>query len=98
MTLPIFQTQDKDLTLLQNRWASEINPVLRLPLTQGLTLNGISLISGVNVINHLLDRKQQGWIVTDIDGIAAIYRSQPFNSKTLTLTSNATVVVNLYVY
>lgn len=94
MTLPQKLTLDQ----MQNRWASLIEPTLSNPLVQGNILKGISLINGVTVINHLLSRMQQGWMIVDINAAATIYRSQPLNDKTLTLTSNASCVVNLYVF
>lgn len=98
MSLPYFQTPDRILSMLQSQWASLLNPLLSNAVSKGNLLTGISLANGTTVINHLLDRNQQGWILTDVTGAAAIYRSQPFNSKTLTLTSNAAVTVNLLVY
>lgn len=79
-------------------WKSQLQPVINFPPNQGVLLTNIPLINGVTVINHLLGRQQQGWIQTDINGTATIYRSQPFNSSTLTLTSNAAVTINLWCY
>lgn len=98
MSLPIYHTDDVSLSLMQTVWASSLNPIIANPLTQGNLLTGVSLINGVNVINHKLSRVQQGWIITDQDGIASIYRSKVFGPQTLTLTSNAAVVVNIYVF
>ena len=98
MSLPIFITQDKNFSLLQTNWASALNPLLNNPMSKGIFLAGVPLINGNTVINHLLSRMQQGWILTDINGAANIYRSAPFNGTTLTLNSSAAVTVNLYVY
>lgn len=98
MQLPKFKNDDQDLQLLQDKWASILNPVLKNPILDGNFLMTVSLKNGVTVINHLLSRKQQGWILIDQAGAAAIYRSQPFNSTTLTLTSNAAVTVSLLVF
>lgn len=91
-----FQTQDKDFQLLQSSWSSSLNPLLANPITGGVMLTGILLTSGVNTINHLLGRKMQGWVITDQNGAAAVYRSKPFNALTLTLTSDANVTVDIY--
>ena len=98
MSLPIFQDDNKNLMLLETSWASQINPILNNPILNGLQLTNIVLNNGTNVINHKLQRTQQGWFITDQNGAASIYRSQPFNSTTLTLTSNASVAVNLWVF
>ncbi len=96
--LPIFQDENKNFMLQQTNWASAINPVLVNPLTNGIFLKNVSLVGGANVINHLLSRQQQGWTITDIDSAVTIYRSQPLNDKTLTLTSSGTALVTIYVF
>lgn len=72
------------------KWATELDPIIRNQLIRGI-LVPVKLINGVTVINHLLGRKQVGFIITDIDGAAIIYRSKPLNDLTLTITSNAAV-------
>ncbi len=96
--LPIFKDQSQNLMLMQNKWASELNPILALPLNNMVITKGVELSVGVNVINHKLGATPQGWIITDIDGVATIYRSAPFSKLTLTLTSSAAVTVNLGVF
>lgn len=96
--LPIYQDENKNFMLHQTRWASILGPVIANPVQDGIVLKGVSLVIGANAINHLLSRKQQGWIVTDIDGLATIYRSLPFNDKTLNLTSSNNVTVDIYVF
>ncbi len=82
----------------QTRWAQEINPVISFPPVNGTLLSGVNVVSGSNVINHKLGRTPQGWIITDISNAATIYRSAAFNSLTLTLTSNATATLSLWVF
>lgn len=94
MALP----QKLPLDLMQTQWASQLNPVLANQLNSASVLKNVALVNGDNVINHKLGRALQGWFVSDIDGAASIYRSQPLNNLTLTLTSNASVTVNLVVF
>jgi hypothetical protein len=67
-------------------------------LMQGLLLKNIALNIGDNVINHLLGRMMQGWILTDQSAGATIYRSQPLNDKTLTLNASAGLTISLWVF
>lgn len=90
--------QQLDLPKMQTTWAQQLNPVIANALVQGQQLNNIQLINGVTVVNHKLGRKMQGWIVVDMDAASIIYRSQPFNALTLTLTSNAAVSISLWVF
>lgn len=94
MQLPLKLPYDQ----LTSRWKSILDPIIGNPVTNPTLLSSISLTTGVNVINHKLGQMQQGWIITDIQGVANVYRSQPFNDKTLTLTSDADVTINLMVF
>ncbi len=101
MSLPTFQTDLLELSLMQTRWAQQINPVLQAPANQSLLLKNISLVAGTNVINHLLGRKLQGWIIVRKRANAAVYDTQDSNQSpqlTLTLVSDNPVVVDLEVY
>lgn len=82
----------------EDRWSSIIEPVLQLPPNNGILRKNIAITTGVNVINTLLGKQQQGWIITDIDAVANLHRSQPFNNLTLTLTSSAPCNISLWVY
>lgn len=92
--LPLKLPQDQ----LQSRWKSILDPLLANNMNSISVLSDVPLNSGVNVINHLLGKVQQGWVLVDKQGVADIYRSQPFNATTLTLTSSASVVVSIGVF
>lgn len=96
--LPTLQTQDLTIQLMQTRWKALLDPLLSSQLLDGLLLTNLSLAIGANRINHLLGRRQIGWFLTDIAGPAQIYRSAPFDDKTLELTTNASVDINLWVF
>lgn len=83
---------------LQARWASQLNPLLANPANAMSILDNVVLKIGNNVINHKLGKVQQGWIITDIQGVSSIYRSAPFNNLTLTLNSSAAVTVSIGVF
>lgn len=75
-----------------------MQPIISKPQAQANILSQVVLVPGANVINHLLGRKLQGWQIVDIDGVASLYRSQPNNDLTLTLTSSAAVTVGILVF
>jgi hypothetical protein len=87
-----------DLNNLSTHWRSMLNPALAQPMLGVNIIPNIQLAVGPNVINHKLGQQMQGWFVTDIQGMATIYRSAPMNSTTLTLTSSAAVTINLGVF
>jgi hypothetical protein len=80
------------------KWAAALNPMLANPFNSTSVLSDVKLKVGTNVINHLLGQTMQGWMLTDIQGVASIYRSAPFNNLTLTLTSDAAVTVSIGVF
>lgn len=92
-----FNGLGQGLELMQESWKGQLDPLLKLPPNQGLFLT-VTLASGDNVINTKLARVQQGWIVTDQNAAALIYRSAPFNDKTLTLNASAAVTISLWVF
>ncbi len=96
--LPTQQTNDLVLSQLQTRWTSILNPVIGNPLNNMRQIEDVVLSVGANTINHKLGYKMQGWVVTDIQGAAVIYRSAPFNDKTITLNASAPVTISLGVF
>jgi len=101
MALPIQYTTNKDLQMMQTKWKSELDPVLANPTTNSLILKGVSLSVGVNVINHRLGRKLQGWKLTRQRSMASIYDDQDTNQSpelTLILVSNAATNVDIEVF
>lgn len=84
--------------LMQTKWASQLNPVLANPLNSVSILKNVDLLTGANIINHLLGREMQGWMILDIDAAVVPYRSAPFNNLTLTLTASAPCTVNIGVF
>lgn len=97
-SLPIYKSSDTNYMLQQNSWARTLNPIIANPITNPTILENINLIAGKNVINHLLGVTMQGWWIIDQQAAASIYRSAPFNDKTLTLTSSAQVTISLAVF
>lgn len=114
MSLPIIQTTDKNIQLLQTRWASFINPIITAAPNNNLILINVPLVNGTNTINHGLGRNLQGWyIVRRRQWLSSgtptaydIYDKQDSNTTpqlTLILTCNEgtkanPVLVNLVVF
>jgi hypothetical protein len=101
MQLPLFQTAIKELSLLQTRWKSLLDPFLASSSAQSSILPQISLINGTTIVNHKLGRKLTGWSIIRQRASASIYDTQDSNQTpnlTLTLVSSAAVVVDLEVF
>lgn len=94
MELPLKLESDQ----MQSRWKSILDPILSNPLNDVRILPMVLLKTGDNIIDHRLGKKMQGWVITDLNGAAVIYRSAPLNDKTITLNSNANVTIALGVF
>lgn len=102
MSLPKFKSDDQSLTLMQSAWASQLDPVLKLPINSGVLLKSVPLLVGQNLVNHRLGRKLQGYFITRMRSIHSdIYDTQDSNRTpdlTLLLNSSAAVVVDILVF
>jgi hypothetical protein len=71
-------------------------------LIDGILLEGESIPATTNtVINHKLGRRIKGWVVTDQDAAATIYRvtvSGEDTAKQITLYASAAVTIDLWVF
>lgn len=87
------------LPLMLTKWASQLNPVLSNIMVQGKAVNGVILAANTPlVINTQLGRVQQGYIITDQNSAANVWRTQPYNDLTLTLEASANTTLNLWVF
>ena len=95
------QTGDRNTNQLQTNINSALAPLLQNPLLTGQVLNSVTLVAGVNIINHGLGRPLLGWVLTRQRGLSDIYDAQDANTQpalTLALSANFAVVVDLYVF
>lgn len=93
--------QQLPLDQMQNKWAAQLDPVIKNPTNNSSILKNVSLVSGTNVVNHKLGRPLQGWNPTRIRASATFYDMQDTNQTpqlTLVLVSSATVIIDLEVF
>lgn len=100
MSLPIFNTQDSTLSMMQVKWASQLNPLLSNTLNKAYILKNVPLAIGDNVINHLQGEALNGYIVVGMNGgYSQIYDiPSPQPKLTLILNSSAVVTISLAVF
>jgi hypothetical protein len=87
--------------IAQDRWASQLDPVIASAPNNSNILKNVVLAIGSNVINHKLGRVLQGWQLVRIRAAATIYDNQDSNQTpdlTLILVSNAVVTIDLEVF
>lgn len=100
--LPSFNTNDPAFGRMQSAWSNALNPLVDLPLLQGVLVKNIELTAGANIVNHGLGRSPQGYIITRAqDAATALYDTQASNPRpalTLLITSSATCRVDLWIF
>ncbi len=100
MSLPQFNTSDRILSMMQSRWASQLDPVVENPLLKGVILKDVTLAIGDNTVDHKLQRVPQGYLVIDMkDVFSQIFRKESsMPTLNIILNSSALTVVTLYVF
>lgn len=86
---------------MENRWATMLEPVINRPQNNSNILKNVSLVSGVNVINHKLGRNLEGWKTSRVRAAATFYDQQDANPTpelTLILVSSADAIIDLEVF
>lgn len=95
MSLPLL----KDPSLMQTGWKKILDPVVANQIIKGLAIKDIVLDASVpRTIQTTLNRMQQGWFLIDNMANSVIWRTQPFNSVTLTLESSADTTISIWVF
>lgn len=101
-SIALVQTQDRTVNQLQQNIRQAVDPLLSNPENLGLLITSVILSIGSNTINHGLGRVLQGWSIVRLrNTFAQIYDTQdgnPSPAKTLLLTSDTLVTVDLYVF
>lgn len=100
-SLPLQQTDDHDVSLMQTKWKSIIDPLLANPISSSFVLPRLTLASGDNVINHFLGRKILGWIVVGNNAATTFYDKQASNQQpqlTLILNASGACTISLLVF
>lgn len=87
--------------LANSKWAASLNPVIANPLMSGRLIKSVVLATGVNTINHGLQRALRGYLVVLKSANVTIYDSQLTNQTpdlTLILNASGAATVSLYVF
>ncbi len=85
--------------LANPKWASEINPILSMPILNGNMVSEVRLAATTPLaINHLLGRLPQGWFLTDNSANAVIWRTKAFSQYTITLEASAATTISFWIF
>lgn len=89
-----------NLSMMQDQWASQIDPVLTNLLVNGQLLTNQTLSVGTTAINHKLGRKPLGWFLVAQMGPATVYQAatQPLPNLALSLVSDTAITTSIWVF
>lgn len=99
--LPYQQTDDRQFNQFQQALSSALQPITSLPTATSSLLTSISLVAGVNTINHKLNRKLLGWYPVRVRAESTLWDEQDTNpnpTQTLILNCTNDVVIDLIVF
>lgn len=95
------QTQNYELSRVQDNVANAFAQVLGNPLTSGQVVGPFTLAVGSNTVSHGLGRPLTGWIQIRSSAATSLYDAQKSNTnsgQTLLLNSSAISTVSLFVF
>jgi hypothetical protein len=95
--LPLIKNPD-DINVVLPKWKSQLDPILATRLVTGRQVMGVVLSTTATVIYHKLDRLPIGWVLSDQNASAVVYRTAPMTPTTITLAASAPCSVSLWVY
>ena len=79
--------------------ARVLNPIISNIWLQGVQVSGLVMIANTpNSFNHGLGRAPKGWALVDNTASATIWRTQNFNSTSLTLESSANTTISVWIF
>ena len=94
-------TESEELNKIQDYVSAAIGDLANNRLINGIILKNIKLVSGLNEIEHKLNRQLIGWKIIRIRTNAQVWDEQDANkrsAKTLLLQASAPVTIDLYVF
>mgnify|MGYP007071572762 CR=1 FL=1 len=90
-----------DLAQIQDNVRDIHQVLIQNPLMDGIMIKDQTITSGTPLqIKHRLDRKIIGWVVTEKNADARVWRTNPtvLADQILELNSSANVTINLFVF
>lgn len=97
------QTKDPELNRVQDRILQAVNPALAHFLLGAQLLEGVSLVTGTNDVDHKLGRRIAGWWIVGMDAGVTIYdilagETEAERRRVLRLESSGNATVSLVVF
>jgi hypothetical protein len=92
---------NEEVTRLQTHIKTTINPLLELPISDGVLLKDLSIATSDTLIDHRLGRQYEGFIVTRLKTNSVVFESPTTNSeqdRIIILKASATATADIYFF
>lgn len=91
------RTEDRELDQVQSNIAASLTPLSKAKIVDGAHVVDVELTTGTNRVGHKLERVPEGWIISDRDSAATVYRTA-WDSKTVDLVASAAVTCRIWFF
>ena len=94
-------SDNQEITRLQTHIKTVLNPLLELPISDGVMIENLDIGTGDTVVNHKLGRNCEGFLVVRLKSNATIYESSTVNAtpeNTIILKASGAATANIYFF
>lgn len=94
-------TDDQEVTRLQSHLKTVLNPLLELPISDGVLIKDLTINTADTLIEHKLGRRPEGFLITRLKSNSVIYESATANNEAtrlIILIASATATADIYFF
>lgn len=96
------RTDNSDLRQVQEATGLVLDQVIRRDILDGVIVENIELISGLNIVNHTLARAPKGFIIVSKDANQNVWNAGPLSKvdpkRSIALQSSGAVTVSIWFF
>ena len=92
---------NEEVTRLQSHIKTTLNPLLELPISDGVLIKDLSIATSDTLVEHKLGREYEGVIITRLKTNSGIFESDTandFKDRKIILKASATATADIYFY
>ena len=94
-------SKEQEVTRLQSHLKTVLNPLLELPISDGVLIKDLTVNTTDTLIEHKLGRKPEGFLITGLKSNSVIYESATANDEAaslIILIASATATADIYFF
>ena len=92
---------NEEVTRLQSHIKTTLNPLLELPISDGVLIKDLSIATSDTLVEHKLGRDYEGFIITRLKTNSVSFESDTandFKDRKIILKASATATADIYFY